>query len=148
MDSSAGTPTLQPNVAAPSSAPERKTATTFSKMLQPQTTNGGDAASTLLNRRGMRLWSGAIDVAAMTNIDNLDKEAMIDHLVDNAVVADTHAVEILGAAQFDAAMRSGLDSQGVDGFAEAPVKFAVGQTTQCLFRTAQDLNRVGHRVRA
>ena len=45
-------------------------------------------------------------------------------------------------------MWSRLAGEHVDSFAQAVVKFAVGEIAECLFRAAQDLNRVGHQVRA
>jgi hypothetical protein len=46
-------------------------------------------------------------------------------LVNNAAVADAHAVDIFAAAEFCAAVRSGLNGQRINGIAEAQVEFAI-----------------------
>jgi hypothetical protein len=84
----------------------------------------------------------------MADIDNQDQQAIVDDLVNNAVVPDADAVDILATAELGAAMRPWLNGQRIDGIAEAEVEFAISQGPQRFFCAAQDLNRAGRRVRA
>jgi hypothetical protein len=92
--------------------------------------------------------SRTVDLAAVADIDDQDEQAIVDDLVYDAMVTDADAVKVSGATELGAPMWSRLAGEHVDSFAQAVVKFAVGEIAECLFRAAQDLNRVGHQVRA
>ena len=95
-----------------------------------------------------RLWlNSAVDFAAMADIDNQDQQAIVDDLVNDAVVPDPDAVDIFATAELGVAMRPWLNGQCIDGIAEAQVQFAIGQGPQRFFCAPQDLNRVGHSIR-
>jgi len=51
----------------------------------------------------------------MADIDNQDQQAIVDDLVNNAMVPDADAVDILATAELGAAMRPWLNGQRIDG---------------------------------
>ena len=54
-----------------------------------------------------RLWlNSAVDFAAMADIDNQDQQAIVDDLVNDAVVPDPDAVDIFATAELGAPMWS------------------------------------------
>jgi hypothetical protein len=57
----------------------------------------------------------------MADIDNQDQQAIVDDLVNDAVVPDADAVDIFATAELGAAMRPWLNGQRIDGIAEAQV---------------------------
>jgi hypothetical protein len=63
--------------------------------------------------------NSAADFAAMADIDNQDQQAIVDDLVNDAVVPDADAVDIFATAELGAAMRPWLNGQRIDGIAEA-----------------------------
>lgn len=87
-----------------------------------------------------------VDVAPMTDPDDLDDEPVVEHLVDDAVVADAHSVGVRFTGHRHASRWSGVLSQEIDRGAD-PLLFAPRQRSHRLDGAAGNLDAVRRHTR-
>ena len=87
-----------------------------------------------------------VDVASMADADDLDDESVVEHLVNDPVVADPYPVGVSFAGHGDASRRSRVVSEKIDRGAD-PLLFAPGERGQSFDGAARDVDVVRRHTR-
>ena len=91
----------------------------------------------------------AVDFAAMPDVDHQDQQPIVCDLVNDAVVAHTHPIDVCAAAEFAASVWSRLTRQCIDGLSQSLVEIGAGSMklgawSPARFPTHRPLLRIKH----